>query len=160
MHDCLLTRSHDRASFSSGSVQLDNYLKTGALQNSRKGLVTVWVLAHLDNPNTILGFYTLSAASFSVSDLAQNEASALPRYPIPCILLGRLAVSVNHQGQGIGRKLLGSAILRSQAVREYIGAYALIVQAKDHAAKAFYEHCGFIAFVSDPLRLYFPLQNK
>lgn len=157
MLDGLLTRSHDRASFSSGNIQLDNYLKTGALQNSRKGLVTVWVLTNAEQPNVILGFYTLSAASFSVADLTHDVAATFPRYPIPCILLGRLAVSVYCQGQGIGRKLLGSAILRSKAVREHIGACALIVQAKDEAAKSFYEHCGFIPFATDPLRLYLPL---
>ena len=157
MLDCLLTRQHDRAAFFSGDAQLDNYLKTGALQNARKGLVTVWVLANVDTPNQILGFYTLSAASFSVADLAIDDAAGLPRYPVPCILLGRLAVSKDLQGQGIGRQLLGSAILRSQAVQEQIGAFALIVVAKNEAAKAFYLRCGFRAFVTEPMRLYFPL---
>ncbi len=160
MLDCLLTRSHDRDSFSCGKSQLDTYLKTGALQNSRKGLVTVWVLTHADSPTVILGFYTLSAASFSVMDLAPADAAGLPRYPIPCILLGRLAVSTDCQGQGIGRKLVGSAILRSKSVREHVGAYALIVQAKDGAAAVFYQHCGFTAFASDPLKLYFPLSSS
>ena len=154
MLDCALSREHDRISFTSGNVQLDNYLQTGALQNVKKGLATVWVLTDESAPSVILGFYSLSAASVEATDLAANEKNSLPRYPVPCILLGRLAVSSNNQGRGTGRALVNGAIRRSLVAKQQVGAYALLVTAKDIAAKLFYERCGFTAFPAEPLRLY------
>jgi predicted GNAT family N-acyltransferase len=71
--------------------------------------------------------------------------------------MGRLAVAAELRGQGMGRLLMGCAVDRCLKAREQVAAYALIVDAKDAQAKAFYEHYGFTAFASQALSLYLPL---
>jgi len=69
--------------------------------------------------------------------------------------MGRLAVDQAFKGQGLGGALLADALDR--AVRSEIAAYALIVDAKDEAAAAFYRHHGFIALPDSPFTLFLPL---
>ena len=66
--------------------------------------------------------------------------------PIPVILLGQLAVDRNYQGKGLGTDLLIDAGKRALAAAEVIGARAIIVQALDEQAKAFYGRSGFLQF--------------
>ena len=66
-----------------------------------------------------------------------------------------LAVSASHRGKGICAGLLLDGIAR--ACRAEIAAFALVVDAKDDAAVAFYKHHGFAAFTSAPMTLYLPL---
>lgn len=108
-------------------------------------------------PNTILGYYTLSAAEVDVLRLCETDRKRLPRYPVPCFRMGRLAADVSTRGRRIGRLLMGCAVDRCLRAREQVAAYALIVDAKDDRAKGFYEHYGFKAFASRPLTLYLPL---
>jgi ribosomal protein S18 acetylase RimI-like enzyme len=69
--------------------------------------------------------------------------------------MGRLAVDRDFKGQGLGGALLADALLR--AARSEIAAFALVVDAKDEAAAAFYSHHGFIALPDTPLTLFLPL---
>jgi GNAT superfamily N-acetyltransferase len=86
--------------------------------------------------------------------LPPTLAKRLPRYPtLPAFLVGRLAVDRRYQGQGIGRRLLMSALGRSLELRTQIGAIGVIVDAKDDAARAFYEHYDFQRFEDNPYRL-------
>jgi GNAT superfamily N-acetyltransferase len=104
----------------------------------------------------IVGYYTLASASIALVDLPQALAKRLPRYPsVPAVRLGRLAVEQTCQGRGLGGVLLADALTR--ALRADIAAYALLVDAKDAAAAAFYQHHGFLAFASQPLTLFLPL---
>ena len=80
------------------------------------------------------------------------------RYPsrVPCVRLGRLAVDRRHQGRGIGAALLIAALRKVHAACTEIGGAALIVDAKDVQAAAFYQKFQFQPFPSDPLKLYLP----
>ena len=102
----------------------------------------------------MLGYYSLSAAQIDVAQLAEKERRRLPRYPIPCFRMGRFAVRQELQGKGVGKVLLGCAVDRCLQARQEVAAYALIVDARDLAAKSFYEHFGFVAFEDNPLSLY------
>jgi GNAT superfamily N-acetyltransferase len=148
---------HDRKSFSCGVPALDDYLKQFAVQQSKKGVATVRVLTDTKNPKEILGYYSLSAAQVDVSVLSEELRKKLPRYPVPCFRMGRLACSKIHQGKGIGRLLMGCAVERCLEAKKLIGAFALIVDAKDASAKAFYEHYGFTACIDSEMTLYLPL---
>lgn len=150
-------RIHDRASFCCGEPALDDYLHKYALQQSAKGLSSVFVLVDDARPNEILGFYTLSAAQIDAMQLSDTERKKLPRYPVPCFRMGRLARSRAHQGLGIGELLMGLAVDRCRSARAHVGAYALVVDAKNDKAKAFYQHYGFTACQDSPLTLYLPL---
>ena len=80
-----------------------------------------------------------------------------PRYPVPCFRMGRLACRTDQRGNGLGKLLLGCAVDRCLKARHQVAAYALLVDAKDDVAKAFYVHFGFKALQDAPLTLYLPL---
>lgn len=148
---------HDRQQFECGSAELNNYLKDFAMQQSKKGIATVQVLVDTDRPKLILGYYSLSAAQIDVATLDERLQRKLPKYPVPCFRLGRLAVHSEHRALGYGGHLVGLAVKRCLEAKQYVGAYALVVDAKDAQAKAFYEHYGFTALIDSPLILYLPL---
>lgn len=110
-----------------------------------------------DAPGAIVGYYSLSAASFERHELPPNLAKRLPHYPVPAALLGRLAVDRTHQGQGLGEILLLDAVRRVVRAGTAIAVYALVVDAKSETARGFYERYGFRAFPGAPRRLFLPL---
>ncbi len=150
-------RLHDRAGFRCGVPALDDYLHKYAAQQNAKGISTVFVLVNDAAPRKILGFYTLSAAQVEVEQLSEADRKKLPRYPFPCFRMGRLARSIDSRGAGLGEVLMGCAVDRCLHARSLVGAYALLVDAKDEKAKAFYEEYGFVAFGDAPMSLYLPL---
>jgi ribosomal protein S18 acetylase RimI-like enzyme len=85
-------------------------------------------------------------------------ASRLPR-TVPAVRLGRLAVDISVQGQGLGEHLLIDAMRRTREVLRHIGVNVLLVDAKDEKAAAFYRKYGFRAFPGNPLQLVIPLAN-
>lgn len=148
---------HDRNGFDCGVPELNDYLRRLADQHRRKGVSTPFVLVDTDAPRTILGYYCLSAAQVDARELSEPDRKKLLRYPVPCFRMGRLAVSKTRQGQGIGKLLVACAVERCLNARRDVAAYALIVDAKDANARRLYEHYGFVAFASAPLRLYLGL---
>jgi len=151
-------KRHDRASFHSGEPLLDDYLRKYAQQQRAKGLSSVFVVVDDAMPGKILGYYTLSAAQVDVINLSLAEQSKLPRYPVPCFRLGRLARDLESRGTGMGDILLGLAVERCHKASASVAAYALIVDAKNATAKAFYARYGFMAFADAPLRMYLPIR--
>lgn len=148
---------HDRQAFTSGVAELDEYLQRFAVQQSKKGITVVRVLVDTDIPRTILGYYSLSAAQVDAIQLDERTQQRLPRYPVPCFRLGRLAAHSAHHGRGLGRLLIGCAVERCLEARKYVAAYALVVDAKGETAKAFYEHYGFTPCRDNPMTLYLSL---
>ena len=108
------------------------------------------------DPMRIVDYYTLSPASVPLTDLPDELRRKLPRYAsVPTYRMGRLAVEVTFKRQGWGGVLLVDALRR--AARTEIPATALIVDAKDEQAVAFYRHHGFMALADSPLTLFLPL---
>lgn len=148
---------HDRKAFECGVPALDEYIRRLAEQHKRRGISSVYVLVDSAAPEFILGFYTLSAAEVDATQLAEVDRKRLPRYPVPCFRMGRLACRTDQQGRGIGKLLVGCAVDRCLKAREQVAAYALIVDAKDEVARLFYEHFGFKPLLDRGLTLYLPL---
>jgi GNAT superfamily N-acetyltransferase len=148
---------HDRRAFTSGIAELDEYIKRFAAQQSKKGVTVVRVLVDTESPATILGYYSLSAAQIDADQLDERTQQKLPRYPVPCFRMGRLAVHSAHHGRGLGRLLIGCAVSRCAEARKHVAAYALVVDAKGEKAKKFYEHYGFLSCRDNPMTLYLPL---
>jgi GNAT superfamily N-acetyltransferase len=147
---------HDRASFVSGAEPLDRYVRSQAGQDARKNMAApfVLVLSH----GTIGGYYTLSATAVKLSDLPDQTARRLPRYPlVPATLLGRLAVDRRFQGKGYGRFMLADALYR--VARNEIASFAVIVDAKDEGARRFYERESFLPFGDQPMKLFRPVAD-
>jgi GNAT superfamily N-acetyltransferase len=150
-----LSSSHDRTGFSSGVAPLDRYFATQVTQDIRRRVAACFVAVEQAS-GAIVGYYTIAASSIPLTDITQDIAKKLPRYPlVPAVRVGRLAVAEGQQGKGLGAGLLVDAIGR--ALRSDVAAYAIVVDAKDDRAVAFYKHHGFIAFTSAPMTLFLPL---
>jgi ribosomal protein S18 acetylase RimI-like enzyme len=149
-----LNGAHDRTTFDSGSVSLNKYLREQVSQDVRRRVAACFVAT--TDGKRIAGYYTLASASLLLSELPPSTGKKLPRYPtVPAVRMGRLAVDQDFKGQGLGGALLADALDR--AAGSEIAAFALMVDAKDEAAVAFYRHHGFIALPDSPRTLFLPL---
>jgi ribosomal protein S18 acetylase RimI-like enzyme len=147
---------HSAGPFECGSEALDGYIRRYAGQDLRRNLARVFV-ACLAGEAQVLGYYTVSAASFRKEGLPPAHAKKLPRYPVPAAIMGRLAVDRSCQGQGLGEYLLVDCCHRVLAASQAHAVHALIVDAKDERANAFYLRYGFLAFEDQPMRLFLPM---
>lgn len=154
----LNTATHDRTAFSCGSAALDRYLHERAQQEANRDVARVFILRAQQTPQTIIGYYTLSASAVETTRLPPAIAKKLPRYQLlPAILLGRLAIAVPYQGQHLGALLLAEALRRALRISEELGAMAILVDAKDERAAAWYACYGFRRFQDRPLTLFLPM---
>jgi len=153
-----LRKAHDRVAFSCGIEALDNYLKKQASQDVAKRVAVCFVLT--PDGKTVAGFYTLSQYSVDLVKLPEDIVRRLPKYPeVPATLLGRLAISERFKGQGLGEFLLLDVLHRSLEQSKHVASAALIVDAKDEAAKQFYEHFDFLSLPNTPSRLFLPMST-
>lgn len=150
-------KRHDRAGFECGVEPLNRYLKTLAVQHRVKGIATSFVLVDSAQPTRILGYYSLSAATLAFERLADSDRKGLPAYPIPAVRIGRLASSISARGTGIGESLLQNAVKRVLQARGTLGVCAIVVEAKDASAEAFYRRYGFRLCDVQSRQLYLPL---
>ncbi|WP_058553695.1 GNAT family N-acetyltransferase [Thiohalocapsa sp. ML1] len=130
-----------RGLFCCGVKVLDRYFHRQVSQDIRRRLTACYV-AICGDSDRICAYYTLSACHIPLPDLPADITRKLPAYPtIPAVRIGRLAVDQDFRGQGLGSALLVDAARR--VIESDIAAFALIVDAKDEGAVAFYEHHGF-----------------
>lgn len=154
-----LSRDHNRAAFDCGVPALNDFLQRIARQHQRKGVSQTYVLLDEDLAwARILGYFALTACESSSADLPSEIARGLPQ-KIPAVLLGRLAVDRQFHGKGFGKTLLVEAIHVVAEIVPKIGISGLFVDAKDDNAAAFYRHFGFVPLISDPHRLFLPLDS-
>ncbi|MBE9176769.1 GNAT family N-acetyltransferase [Synechocystis salina LEGE 06155] len=144
-----LTPLHHLQDFDSGSPVLDNWLKQKAITNDLQGASRTYVVC---SDNKVVGFYCLANGAVARNAAPSRVKRNMPD-PIPVMLLGRLAVDKQWQGQGIGKALLKDAVLRTLAAAQIAGIRGLMVHALSPEAKAFYEGFGFIPSPQDPLLL-------
>ena len=138
---------------------MDRYLQQQARQDAEKRVAVPFVL--VEPPATkVLGYYTLSASVITADALPAELAKKLPRYPqLPVSLLGRLAVDQTRKGKGLGEFLLMDALRRCLDAAAEIAAMAVIVDAKDDGAAAFYARYGFLSLQQQPSRLFLPMKT-
>jgi ribosomal protein S18 acetylase RimI-like enzyme len=153
----------NKLAFDCGSELLNRYIREQASQDSRRRISACFIATKISTSEAsaepvLVGYYTLASASILLDDLPAATVKKLPRYPsVPSIRLGRLAVDRRYTGQGLGGALLADALMR--ALRAEIAAYAVVVDAKDDTAAAFYAHHGFIALPDTPRSLFLPLAS-
>jgi len=152
----LLSRGHDRESFSCGERALDDYLKRTARQHNDKGISRTFVLVDSDKPEKILGFFTLASCEVVAVELPPEYAKKYPR-KAPAAKLARLAVARDRQRQRYGGLMMVDAMRRTLAVAENIGIIGFFVDAKNQGAREYYEQYGFVALPDHPLALFLPL---
>ncbi|MBU4427219.1 MAG: GNAT family N-acetyltransferase [Pseudomonadota bacterium] len=154
-----LNAAHDRVGFRCNVEALDQYIHKQAGQDIRRRISRIFVAALPDNPKEVMGYYSLSTLSIELRQLPEKLARKLPKHPVPVALIGRLAVSKNAQGCGIGKMLLVDAIKRTLSVSDQIAIYAIVVDAINDNAKGFYEQFGFARLSDDSPRLFLPLKS-
>lgn len=151
-----LTASHDLLEFSCGKPSLDRWLKTRALSNQEKGFTAVLVVHEV---NRVVGYYGLAPTAIVPALLPRSIRTGQPPDPVPCLLLGQLATDEKWVGKGIGTGLLKHALQRCVTAANLIGGRALIVNAVDVDAAAFWRRRGFVASKDDPLVLFRPIAD-
>jgi len=146
----LLSERHEVGGFDSGKPALDLWLKTRALSNQQRGFTVVMVV-HDDR--AVAGYYGLAPTAVIPAALPRSIRTGQPPSPVPCLLLGQLAVDRRYTGRGIGNGLLKHALQRCLAAAELIGGRALLVHAVDEDAIAYWLHHGFVQTKDDRFTL-------
>ena len=155
-----LSEKFDRSQFDCGDEILNSFLRTYSRQGQNKGFNRTYVAIIETDPGLeIKGYYSISMGQVDLRSLPEQTFIKLPKHPVPVGRIGRLAVSKFIQGRGLGKELLVDALIRIKAASKIIGAHAVVVDAKDLSSKTFYEHYGFVSFVSRPLSLYLPITS-
>jgi len=147
----------DRTSFDCSVEALNDYLKKYAKNNHIKGIGKTFLL--IDSFKSLAGYYTVSMAEILYENLPEQSRKKLPRYPLPAMRIGRLAVDIKYQGLGLGSRLLVDALRRAINLFDDIGIYSVLVDAKNESAVHFYEHYGFIRFPDRSNTLFLPIET-
>lgn len=146
-----LAGRHAVEGFDCGQESLNRFLTRFALPSQQANASQTYLgLADA----TVVGFYTLVVGEVAYDDAPERLTKGLAHHPVPLMLLARLAVVAAWKGRGVGAGLLKDAMRRTVRVADIVGIRALAAHAKDDAARAFYEHFGFIASPTDPLHLF------
>lgn len=100
-----LTSSHSQLlqNFTCSEPTFAAYLQNQALTDSARKLNTT-ILA-IDG-GVLVGYFSYCSSSMSASQMSAKDKRSLPEYPIPSILLTRLAVDKSAEGRGIGSDIL------------------------------------------------------
>jgi predicted N-acetyltransferase YhbS len=146
----------DCSDFDCGVPALNNYLKKYALANQQSQSGRTYVATR---GRRVVGYYTLAAGSVRREETSARVAKGLAAHPVPVILLARLAVDRAEKGGGLGKGLLKDALLRAVQAADIIGCRAIMVQAKDETAQAFYQRFGFEPSPADPFRLFLLMKD-
>ena len=156
----LLAKTHDRDSFDCGSEPLNLFLKQTARQHAERGISRTFVLVDgaATAPKPIIGFFSINLCQIKSGSLTPQAARQLPR-DVAGVRLGRLAVAKANQRQGIGKILLVAAMGKFIEIFNSAGGIGLFVDAKDQAARRYYEQFGFIAMPSNELELFLPVKT-
>ena len=152
-----ISRSVKRDAFDCGVESLNDFLKRYALQNLKKNLGVTIVAVSEEDRRKILGYYAVSMAQMSFEQLPAALSKGIPRYPIPAMRIGRLAVDRSAQGRGVGGELLRDALLRALDLSHKVGTCVVLVDAIDSNARTFYERYGFVPLLDLPMSLALPI---
>ena len=136
-----LTASHQLQSFDCGSQALNEWLIHHSHQAQTSGSARTFVVT---DGEQIVGYFSLTVGQVDTMTAPDRVRKGMARYPIPVVILARLAVSRHVQGQGVGRGLLQDAIHRTLMIAEQAGIRAMLTHPVDEKASRFYQRFGFI----------------
>lgn len=156
MISTVLEKNHNRKNFIGGIDELDQYLKHYANQDVKKRLAVCYVIT--DKNNEVIGYYTLSSNSIDLNDIPQNLSKSLKYSEIPVVIIGRLAIHQDYQGNKLGQTLLIDALKRIFEISALVGNHAVIVDPINESAEKFYAKFRFVALKSSK-RMFLPLKT-
>jgi len=137
---------HALERFDCGKPALNDWLHRHARQAQSSGSARTFVVADDDR---VVAYYSLTVGQVDVLDAPQRVRKGMGQYPVPVVILARMAVALADQGRGIGAGLLQDAIRRALAISQQAGIRALLTHPLDDEAAGFYQRFGF---VPSPLR--------
>jgi len=143
----------DLTRFVCGQATLDTWLRDHALRAEKERTARTYVVFDAEAA-LLAGFYCLASYSVERATIGGGALARNTPRRVPVVLLGRLAVHTDYQGYGLGASMLHDAIVRATDVCDRIGSRALVADAIDDQAAAFYQHHGFRPFPADPLVLF------
>ena len=147
-----LDKDHDRAAFSCGDQELDDYLRTMASQNVRRDMAIAWVMSEPAG-SEIIGYYTLTNRDIVSGPIPEDVATKLKVSPktthVPGILLGRFAIATKFQKQGLGGDMCMDALHRSYIISQTSAAFGVIVHPSDDKAADFWTKMDFTYLKKD-----------
>lgn len=144
-----ISREHILKNFDCGETSLNDWLKKRAFKNDLGDASRTYVVCF---DNTVVAYYSLHLGCIQHSEAVSKIKRNMPN-PIPAIVLGRLAVDVNHQGKGLARALIKDMFLRAIQVSDLAGTKAVLVKALNDKVTAFYQSFGFVPSKTDSLLL-------
>lgn len=151
-----ISKQIDRKNFDCSIEELNTYLKQFAIPNDKKNIGKTFV--GIEDAET-LGYYTVSMVQILATDIPEDIKKGLPRYPVPAMRIGKLAVDTSTQGKGIGKLLLKDAFIRAVQLSSDVGLKFIIVDAINETAKQFYLKYGFMPLSNQPLTLIIALET-
>jgi GNAT superfamily N-acetyltransferase len=150
-----LTPEHDCSAFDCGEPALNDWLQRRALKNESRFSRTYVVC----ESNRVVAYFCISAGAVERAAAPGKVRRNAPD-TIPVSVIGRLAVGLDHAGKGLGADILSDALRRIAAASRSIGIGAVLVHAKDDAAKRFYLSCAeFIEYPADSRILFLPIET-
>jgi GNAT superfamily N-acetyltransferase len=150
-----LTPHHDLSGFDCGEPALNDWLRHRALKNESRFSRTYVVC----DGNRVAAYFCISAGAVERAAAPGKVRRNAPD-TIPVSVIGRLAVSLDHAGKGLGADILSDALRRIAIASQSIGIRAVLVHAKDEAAKRFYLKCAeFIEYPEDSRTLFLPIET-
>ena len=124
----------------------------------RLKLSAVFILVSRANPETIIGFFTLSGQQVTCADLPEDLRKKAGRYRVLGVtLLGKLGVAREFQGQKHGQRLLFAALYEAWKATRHVMSFAVVVDAKSENVVPFYEKFGFRRL--ERVRLIMPMKT-
>jgi GNAT superfamily N-acetyltransferase len=151
-----LSADHNVDTFDCGQPSLNQFLQRFALVNQKANSAQTYVCCI---NGKVAGFYSLTVGSVELMSAPLRVSKGLARHPVPVMILARLAVDQSHQGKGLGQALLKDALLRTAQAADLAGIRALLVHAKDEAARQWYESWEFEASPTDSFHLFLLLKD-
>lgn len=151
-----LSAEHDPSAFDCGDPVLNDWLRHRALKNESRFSRTY---VACDDGKRVVGYFCISAGAVERA-VAPGKVRRNAPDTIPVSVIGRLAVNRSHAGKGLGADLLADALRRIAVASQSIGIGAVLVHAKDEAAKRFYLRCAeFIEYPEDSRTLFLPIET-
>ena len=144
-------------SFDCGQPALNLFLQRYALTNQKANSAQTYVCRHVSG--SVAGFYSLAVGSVSPEAAPARVMKGLARHPVPVMILARLAIDLTYQRQGLGQALLKNALLRTAQAADIAGVRALLVHAKDEAARQWYESWEFEPSPTDSFQLFLMMKD-
>ena len=143
--------------FSCGQSDLDTWLTQYALPGQQAGMARVFVSK---SAGSVAGYYALSTGGVEHEDAPSRVKKGIPRHPIPVVIFTRLAIDLQFQGRRLGKMLVKDALIRIDRASDEVEIRALLIHAKDAAARDFYMRIAeFEPSPTDPLHLHLLMKD-